>query len=318
MTFSTSFPEFKFLELSDKEFVEEYMKTYLPYSDFNFDSLWSYNTQNSVQISLLHGNLVVLFQDYITKEPFLSFIGTNAVRETIELLLQYSKDHHMAPKLTLIPEISLFKERKELHEAFHITEDHDNFDYIYLVEKLVKLEGDIYRGKRNFVNRFRKLYANHSYAILDLTDAQVQKQILDIFQIWEMNAAKDRAETENELEAIRRIMLLSNSQNLITIGVFVGTQMVAFSINEKTYHDFGVIQFEKADTDFEGSYQYLKQITALELHKQGCKYINYEQDLGLENLRKAKKSWHPIGYLKKYQISPRTFTTLVDQPYSQK
>ena len=45
-----SFPNFKTLEKQDKELVDHFVNKYLPYSDFNFDSLWSYNTEDSVRV----------------------------------------------------------------------------------------------------------------------------------------------------------------------------------------------------------------------------------------------------------------------------
>lgn len=54
------FPEFKKLELSDEEKIEKITKKFPPYSDFNFVSMWSWNIYNTVTISQLKKNLVVL------------------------------------------------------------------------------------------------------------------------------------------------------------------------------------------------------------------------------------------------------------------
>ena len=66
------FPEFKKLELSDKEEVEKITSKFPPYSDFNFVSMWSWNIENKIWISQLYGNLVVHFTDYLTDGTFLS------------------------------------------------------------------------------------------------------------------------------------------------------------------------------------------------------------------------------------------------------
>lgn len=71
------FPEFKIVEVGDREAVESHTHRYPPYSDFNFTSLWAWDTSNERMISELNGNLVVRFTDYATNEPFLSFLGTN-------------------------------------------------------------------------------------------------------------------------------------------------------------------------------------------------------------------------------------------------
>ena len=166
------FPTFKHLELSDQVLIDEYMERYLPMSDFNFEGLWSYNIEDKVFISILNDNLVLKSQDYLTKEPFLSFTGTTKTQETIDTLLKYAKENHFCPYLKLIPEVTIYK-RDDLFDSYTIQEDPDNFDYIYSVDELINLAGNDFRGKRNFVNRFNKKYPNHSYKIMDLHEENV-------------------------------------------------------------------------------------------------------------------------------------------------
>ena len=61
----TQFPDFKPLELFDKKYIETFTVQFPPYSDFNFTSIWAWNTNDKFQISNLNGNLVVLFYDYL-------------------------------------------------------------------------------------------------------------------------------------------------------------------------------------------------------------------------------------------------------------
>jgi len=87
------FPDFKCLEWNDRKQVEQYTAPFPPYSDFNFTSLYAWDVDNKMRISDLHGNLVILFSDYVTGEAFLSFIGTNNLPETACTLIDYSKNH---------------------------------------------------------------------------------------------------------------------------------------------------------------------------------------------------------------------------------
>ena len=79
--------------------------------------------------------------------------------------------------------------------------------------------------------------------------------------------------------------------------------LVGFSIIEVAHDGYGFIQFEKADTTFVGVFQYLKRETARVLQAAGCRFINYEQDLGIAGIRKAKLSYHPVYMLKKFAVS---------------
>ncbi len=107
------FPNFKKLELTDKEDVEKITSKFPPYSDFNFISMWSWDTKGEMRISQLNNNFVVRFTDYLTGEPFYSFLGDNKVNETAEALLELSKKEKVMPKLQLLPEESIKKNRYE-------------------------------------------------------------------------------------------------------------------------------------------------------------------------------------------------------------
>lgn len=69
------FPQFKLIELSDKGSVEKVTQKYLPYSDFDFISMWCWNIKGKIKISKLNNNLVVRFTDYLSGNPFFSFLG---------------------------------------------------------------------------------------------------------------------------------------------------------------------------------------------------------------------------------------------------
>jgi hypothetical protein len=63
-----------------------------------------------------------------------------------------------------------------------------------------------------------------------------------------------------------------------------------------------VIHFEKGDPEYKGSYQAINQMF-LEQDPSPSTLVNREQDLGSEGLRKAKLSYHPVDYVRKYQVS---------------
>src|SRR6185436_18619332 len=101
------FPEFKKLELTDKEEVEKFTSKFPPYSDFNFVSMWSWDIKGEMRLSMLNGNLVVRFTDYLTGELFYSFLGNSKVNETAEMLINFSRKEGLGAKLRLVPEDSI-------------------------------------------------------------------------------------------------------------------------------------------------------------------------------------------------------------------
>ena len=296
------FPKFKKLELNDQEAVESFIKNHPPYSDYNFVSLWSYNTQEKIEVSNLNANLVIKFQDYLSDEFFLSFIGHKKLTQTIDSLLESAKKQKVLAVLKLVPEHNILDD-KEVKSKYLIEEDMDNFDYILSVDDLVDMKGNKFRGRRNFVNRFKKLYPDHGIKKLDLNHISFKKEIENLFFLWEKQTGKSRRDTENELKALQRLLKSSHKFNLHAIGIYITHQLIAFSIEEIVHDNHGIIHFEKANAAYTGIYQYLKHLTARHFKEMGVKFINYEQDLGLEGLRRAKRSYNPVHFLKKYIIS---------------
>lgn len=297
------FPQFIKLSFEHKPHIEKHILRHLPYSDFNFTSLLSWSGDET-HISTLNGNLVLKFRDYLTNEPFYTFIGVHKVNDTIQTLLQESIKNNLHPKLKLIPEVVLKTDPKILNH-FDIQEDRDNFDYIYQLEEMKELKGNKFGEKRHHINKFKKLY-NSSYRLINLADAETQQAVLDLFHRWLNLKGREKKEAENELAAIKKIFQFAKDLKLVCIGLYIDGKLVGFSVNEMLTNGYAINFFEKADTNYQGIYPYLRQITANHLAELGCIYLSHEQDLGIEGLRKSKMSYHPHFFLKKYTISHKT------------
>jgi uncharacterized protein len=297
------FPQFKPIELSDRKEIELITSQFAPYSDFNFTSLWSWNTGSGRSISILNGNLVILFRDYITEEPFYTFIGSKDVYDTACALIKHANKMGYRKNIFLLPEEVVKNSLSELKNKFLVIEDRNNFDYVYSVNSLVTLEGGSFETIRNLKNRFTKRYQDIRVSTLDLLDPEVRRQIQILTARWSEQARKsgdDEQEIENELESMQRHVSYSESLPIIAIGVFVGDQLVGLSTNEKLSNGFAIAHYRKADTSFAGVYQFLEHETVKILQSCFCTYLNYEQDLGILPLRKGKESYRPVFFLKKF------------------
>ncbi len=293
------FPEFKKLEFSDKAEVEQFTKDFPPYSDFNFVSMWSWDTKGETGISQLNGNLVVRLNDYLSKEPFYSFIGQNKIKETIEYLTDFSAKNGQGSKLKLVPE-----EITNQHKSndFLYISDHDNFDYIYAVKDFAACAGKKYETQRNQISRFEKKYPDAVVKVY--TDFnEIKGQILLLEQRWKLNKiVQDKTlEFRSESEALRRFFEI-RQENFLTVCIFVKDELVAFCVSELLDSEYAISHFAKADVSFSGIYSFLFHKTCMALINKNREYLNYEQDLGLIYLRHSKMSFRPIKFLKKTVI----------------
>ncbi len=280
----------------------KYTSAFLPYSDFNFVSMWSWDTDYEFMISTLNNNLVVRFIDYISGDPFLSFIGNQELTKTIDTLLKYSQEIQIKPILKLVPNdvaMSLLKDDCE----FFVQEDRDSFDYLLMVEHMDGFKGNRLRGKRNFLKRCERMYSPEA-RIVSLLDDEVKKEILNVAKEW-MEERMKAGEIPNAKEFAAISKLLSSGQipNLIVVGVYIKGQMKGFVIGELLPRGYAMLHFEKASSvDIVGIYAYLMHSFAAHLRTLGYQYINHEQDLGLIGLRKHKESLLP-SMVKKYIVT---------------
>ena len=95
-------------------------------------------------------------------------------------------------------------------------------------------------------------------------------------------------------EALNNFESLGYSGGIICVEDKCAAYTFGDMLNDKTL----VIHIEKAHAEYEGSYQAINNFFL----KNCCVdaiYVNREQDLGIEGLRRAKESYKPIRMIRK-------------------
>ena len=95
-------------------------------------------------------------------------------------------------------------------------------------------------------------------------------------------------------EALRNHDKMDLSGGLIRID----EKVVAFTFGSPLNEDTFDVHVEKALSEYAGAYTVINQEFAKTLS--GYTYINRENDVGVEGLRKAKQSYRPAIWLEKY------------------
>lgn len=295
--------EFKTLELEDKQRIEDFVREFLPFSDFSFLSLFTYNTNGGVAYCFYNENLIIKFEDYMTGENFYSLIGKHKLHDTISDLLAQAQSEGIKYALNLVPH-SVLEHAPDLHERFKVEEDRDNFDYIVSSLDLAELHPEKFPKKRKLVDEFKEKYPNLNVKPINLIDKKNHDAILEMFTRWQQVNHKNDEESETELAAIKRLLNDAHHfPDLYALGIYDGDELVGFNTYEVATHGHGISSFQKADKKYDGIYAFLTHEMAKSMHNLGCEYINFEQDLGIDGLRSSKNSWHPVNFLKKYTIT---------------
>ncbi len=307
------FPQFKRLEITDQFEIEQWVANFLPYSDFNFVSLWCWNTKDECEISWLNDNLVVLFNDYLTGERFFSFIGVTDVRATAELLLDLANRQEMARELRLIPEVTAVAFDDKPGLVLLPTPEHA--DYVLSTSDWSDLRGKPFRNKRNEIRGFERDHAPVCREI-NLADTDTQSAVNAVYGEWIVQREQvARKETILEAQAIGRVFSLYRPQDLLAFGLFVADKMIGFSINERLKANYSMGHFWKVVGSFTGAYPYMLRHTCRQLAAEGFELHNIQQDLGDPGLTISKRLLRPDRYLGRYLIARDEELDSAPEPY---
>ncbi len=185
-------------------------------------------------------------------------------------------------------------------DKYVFEENRDAFDYIYLREDLANLSGKKYHGKRNHISAFSK---KHNWSFKPITAENTEDVKLCAEKWYKENADREDKYLRCEKQGI--ITILDNMELLGVRGgaVYVDGKVVAFTLGSRISDEIFDIHIEKALSDYAEGYTVINREFARTLSE--YKYINREDDMGLEGLRKAKLSYKPAILLKKYACKKR-------------
>lgn len=288
---------FKDITIQDKDTITSYtLNSCRRNCDLSFSNLCSWRFLYDTQFAIVDGFLV--FKFWVDGElAYMMPVGEGNLKKVVNDLIEDARE--AGSSFCMLGVCSCMREDLEaiLPGQFTFTADRDYADYIYLRSDLSTLKGKKFQAKRNHINKFRNTYPNYEYS--PITPERIQ-ECLQLEAEWcKVNHCDQQEGTGNERRAL--IYALHHFDELGLMGgiLHVDGKIVAFTfgmpINKET---FGV-HVEKADTNVDGAYAMINYEFANRIPEQYI-YINREEDLGLEGLRRAKLSYQPETILEKY------------------
>ena len=288
---------FKDITLADKDTITSFtMKSDRRNCDLSFSNLCSWRFLYDTQFAVVDNFLV--FKFWAGEQlAYMMPVGTGDLKAVLwELIEDARKENQHFCMLGVCSNMRADLETI-LPEQFTFTEDRDYADYIYLRSDLSTLKGKKFQAKRNHINRFRNTYPDYEYT--PITPDRIQ-ECLDLEAEWcKVNNCDQQEGTGNERRAL--VYALHNFEVLgLTGGILrVNGKIVAFTFGMPINHETFGVHVEKADTTIDGAYAMINYEFANRIPEQYI-YINREEDLGIEGLRKAKLSYQPVTILEKY------------------
>lgn len=283
--------KFRKITIEDAELLAKYLGMHThracDYSVANL-VLWSdvYDTKLAVENDTLFIKFVAGENTY-----FAFPMGSKDIKESFEWLFAYCEENAITCKLNLI-EPQMYEEIEKAYPGqFEITYMRDNADYVYNIEDLKNLAGKKYHGKKNHINKFMK--TNDNWAYEAITDENTEECILMVKEWCKQNGC-----CEDESKAAEICVLIKGLRNRKALGMKGGIirtdgRIVALTMGEQSGDDMFIIHFEKAFSDVPGAYPMINQQFIIQ-ELEGLTYVNREEDMGVEGLRKAKESYGPV------------------------
>lgn len=283
---------FKSIQLSDKKAIDACLSgnTYRA-CDFCFTNLYTWQAKFKTTFAIEHDTLFIRYREVTGEYCYMMPIGKLPLEKALFMIINDVTEQNM-PLIMKGVTVRMWDDIQEvMPDVFEYVHDRDNDEYIYLSERLINLKGSKLQSKRNHINRFKR--ENPDWQYFALTTKEELEECCMMLDTWEdMNLNK--AEKSLRYDYLATRMMLDNFDVLKLTGgaVRMNGKIVAFTVGEPLTKDTFVIHAEKAFAGMNGAYSIINQQFA-EHETADYKYINREEDMGLEYLRQAKKSYYP-------------------------
>lgn len=283
---------FKEIELSDKKKIQEYFtpeKCAGAHQSFTNMYIWqeSYN----ISFSEEDGFLFIKSRHSHDCSYYIFPCGEGDRKAAIEKIIEDAKNcgckciiAHMSPE-----ECEFLKEN--FGDRFVFRNDRNNAEYVYEAQSLINLSGKKLHSKKNFVNTFLNSY-NWEYS-------EITPENIDAAKDFCIASIKEREDHGEELLAAEKLFSSFFELGLSGGVLYVDGRLCAVTAGEMLSYDTAVIHLEKADTTLRGSYAAINNLFAKNRFAD-IKYINREEDMGIEGLRRAKESYRPCHMVEKW------------------
>lgn len=274
------------LALEDGPLIREYLrKSQTAYSQYNFTTLYLWQRMTEAKWKIVENCLCIVMN--VGDCAFAMFpVGEGNVCGAVEVLRQ---EFSQCLSFGLLTEDMAASMEQWYPGKVTVVDRRDSYDYVYARDKLVTLSGKKLHGKRNHINKFKSLYEYeyHPFApqwareCLKLEEAWLESktELSDFFRECEYDAVRRSIEDFGALECRGGILTVKG-------------KVIAFSIGEMLTEDTALIHMEKANPAYQGAYAMINQQFCQHEFAQAT-YIDREEDMGLEGLRKAKLSYAP-------------------------
>lgn len=288
--------EFKPLEISQKAEYDKILRACGKQGcEYNFVNLYLWGRQKAA----FHAGNLAFFSQFSRKSVYLFPLGQD-LKPTLDAIIHDAKTRGIPCRLTGLSQDDCATLERLYPGKFRYHFDRDGFDYIYSIEDLSTLAGRKYQRKRNHLNRFRQTHPDHTLQPITDENTPAVSQLLDTWYA-QRQAADPHADFHMERCALKKALQYRKELGMEGLVLMDQGKLLAMTMGSALSSETFDVQFEKALEEADGAYPAINFEFARYLREKypQLKWLNREEDLGIDGLRKAKISYNPDHFVEK-------------------
>ena len=295
---------FKPVELCDRHLLEPiFHKTPYFSCNYNFIGLILWNKVYPAFYTFADNFLVTATKNFDNSLTY-NFPPYDAndmiIKDIIEMLVDYSKQNNIKFKMDRINDQMKNTLSNLFPNRFIFKELRWQYEYIYNVADLIELKGSKYQPKRNHINQFIRNY-DYKYSQLTVNDVP---ECISLLLEWKKQRNCNSSNCIMNQEICTALSALENFKEYkFTGGVIrVDNKIVAYCMGQSINDFVFDTMFEKGLDNYIGIYAMINQQFAKH-QLLNYQYVNREEDMDNEGLRKSKMSYFPTILLRNYEVT---------------
>ncbi len=288
-------------EISDGDWIRECVRiSGYAGSDASFANIFLLRKKYDIRISRYKGFVIRYYSGKKSRKGYTFPLGKGDVTKALAEIEKDAAYYGRNLEFCFITE----EQKNVLQEVFGgrllFESTPDDSDYMYLSQDLANLSGKAYHKKKNHVSKFMRTYPDYYYEEIGHENKWDAYGVEDAWYYDHLQEEDDSAliEYTSIKEALDNFEELSLEGGIIYVNKVAVAMTIASRINE----DVRDVHFEKAIGEYaaNGAFSAINRFYSQSAFESGAKWLNREEDIGIEGLRKAKESYHPKLMLKKY------------------
>ena len=264
--------------------------------EFSFANLYLWGRQGVVFMQ----EHALFFSQFNRRSVYPYPVGKGDKREVLQAIIDDAAARGIPCRITGLNDADRETVEALFPGRFRFHSDEDSFDYVYDVNDLADLPGKKYHAKRTNCNRFAEQFPDVSVEVLSSQNIAAVEALLNDWFADRLREDPD-ADCHMERAALNRALRDYEEIGLYGLVLMDGERALAMTMGSLLSSDTMDVHFEKALPNVVGAYAAINCAFARYVRERfsSVRFLNREEDMGLEGLRRAKQSYRPHHMIRK-------------------